>query len=202
MTIWFAVQWRCGNHWVLDQGLSRLQADHGWSQHMGRLSNACVSIWHCTRTVVPTTFCSIIKSWGEIRDSKNSGHSTSLRRICRSAWGRLSLNGLTNQNKTSWLNEIVILLYCHIAILTIGNQDIATCQKCKGWISGGIHRISGQIILIFIISILNNLMLLLETFLFMMQYKNNPATCEMSSDFGLSFEDAIFHTKAAFYTRL
>jgi hypothetical protein len=123
------------------------------------------------------------KKMRESTRSKSSGHSTSLRRIYRSAGGRPNLGELTNPNKTSRLNEIAILSYCHIAILTIGNQDMATCQKRKGWISGGIHRISGQIIFIFMISIFNNLMLLLETFRFVVQCKNNPATCEMSAIF-------------------
>jgi hypothetical protein len=57
----------------------------------------------------------------EVGSVKNDSHSTSLWRICRYAGGRPNLDGSTNQNKATWLNEI--------AMLTIGNEYIVACQK-------------------------------------------------------------------------
>jgi hypothetical protein len=90
--------------------------------------------------------------------SKGSSHLIFLRRIYWGAGGMPALDVLTNQNKISWLNET--------AILTIENQDMSASRKRNMWMQKGIHYISGHIIFIFISSILNNLVLLLEVFHF------------------------------------
>jgi hypothetical protein len=65
---------------------------------------------------------------------------------------------LSNHNNILWLSDI--------AILRIGNQDIAACQADKTWMRATVRRKSRHIILVFIGGILTGLVVMLQVFRF------------------------------------
>jgi hypothetical protein len=97
------------------------------------------------------------KSWGKVKDSRNSGKLISSSTIYRVDGAIVDLNGWTTLSKVCLLKQQ--------SLLSLHSRYIVECQILKKWNSGIIPRIQFYSLWLFIVFIPNHYDLLCSTFL-------------------------------------